>query len=122
MTLSPSTYDKFANDPNAYQKLVSQMASTISEAVISGDAGSRLQFLTESNDAQNRPMKESNRNLIRKQNEWFDEPPSWDFSRGAVGTPSRFNISSAEPLHFLGLTPTSESGDLLQGCKRSVSL
>jgi hypothetical protein len=120
VTLSVGTYDSFANDPDAYQKLVSQMVSTISEAVISGDTESRLQFLSES-DTQNQAMRETNRSLIKKQNEWFDAPLSVDYS-GAVSTPSRFSISSAEPLHFLGLTPTSKSGDLLQGCKSSASL
>lgn len=34
-----------------------------------------------------------------------------------VGTPSAFSISSVDPLHFLGVTPTYQSGELLHACQ-----
>lgn len=38
--------------------------------------------------------------------------------RGSVSAPSSFSISSVDPLHFLGITPTYQSGELLHACKQ----
>lgn len=38
-------------------------------------------------------------------------------SLSVVGPPSRFSISSVDPLHFIGITPTHQAGELLHGCK-----
>ncbi len=40
--------------------------------------------------------------------------------RKVVGTPSRFSITAVDPLHFLGITPTVESAELLNACKLTV--
>jgi hypothetical protein len=35
----------------------------------------------------------------------------------AIPPPSNFSISIVDPLHYLGVTPTVQSAELLQGCK-----
>ena len=35
----------------------------------------------------------------------------------AIPPPSNFSISVVDPLHYLGVTPTVQSAELLQGCK-----
>jgi hypothetical protein len=39
------------------------------------------------------------------------------FTSTRVGRPSNFSITSVDPLHFLGITPTYQSGELLNACK-----
>lgn len=34
-----------------------------------------------------------------------------------IPTPSRFSITSVDPLHFLGITPVVRSGELLHACE-----
>lgn len=112
-TISVPEIDKF-NAPS-YQNLLNTMVSRISAAVMSGDYESNSAFL-ESQEERKRSFNSkpasNNKTLInihRDQRNVQYSPP--------VGTPSSFSISSVDPLHFLGITPTYESGELLHACK-----
>ena len=112
-TISISEIDKFKAP--SYQNLLNTMVSRISEAVMSGDYESNSAF-PQSQEQRKRSFNSKpaskNKTFIKVHRDKLTvqySPP--------VGTPSSFSISSVDPLHFLGITPTFESGELLHACK-----
>ena len=106
--LSPDSFDDWG--PSEYQELLTTMVGNIADDV---------------QDAALGPSKSKSRSPGSSQS---DSPrgalvpyqrPGFLRSPDDVATPSKFSITSVEPLHFLGITPTYESGELLQACEFS---
>lgn len=99
--LTPDSYDRFG--PLAYQSIVGLMISNMEEK----ESTAKEQVFHY--NFEDHPLPEGLIPIpkIRRGGQSFS----------VVGSPSRFSISSVDPLHFIGITPTQQSGQLLHGCK-----
>jgi hypothetical protein len=114
--VSFETLDQFSSEK--YQQLVTNMVSDLSSAVLRESFVAEAPFLKMSKGGENRSPR-----LPQRNSEDFDasnENPYFknnSLQRGGIPTPSHFSISAVEPLHYLGITPTVQSAELLQACK-----
>lgn len=108
-SLSPDSLDEFG--PSEYQDLLTTMVANITGDVLSGSVypGSGDDPDESNGDLQ---MSSMGNALVSQQQP--GQPPHLS---SATAAPSRFSISVVDPLHFLGITPTYHSGELLQACK-----
>jgi hypothetical protein len=102
-SLSIESLDQF--DTGDYQQLQSTMVSQISSAVLRGSGVSEVPFLGK---------LRGKITLPRLTQGVFSKD---DLQSSSVPPPSHFSISSVDPLHYLGITPTVQSAELLQACK-----
>ncbi len=116
-SLAIETLDKF--NAEDYQQLLTTMVSQISSAVLSGSAVSEVPFLEKSRGRKNRSSQlfqptlsgdEESGQVVRPFNQRLQQ-------RHALSPPGNFSISSVDPLHYLGITATARSAELLQACK-----
>lgn len=112
--MSP-TFLSFDEDPDQYQRLLSSMVTSLSRKV-----DSRRKHLDCSETKQpytglSKLLKHEN--LIDKPSVAVVNQYNLLSSQLVAERPSQFGISLVDPLHFLGVKPTVESGYLLQACK-----
>ena len=109
INLPIDSLDSLAQDPGNYQHLLNSMVARISEDVISGRANP-----TYRNEALALQFDE---NVINEDAIVSTKCPHSTKNAEKIAAPSRFCISLVDPLHFLGIVPTNQSGELLQACK-----
>jgi len=107
--------------PKAYQDLLTSMVSQISSSVLAGSGNSSAAFLGSSNKTRNEPppIFYDRLSLYRRSASGTPDQPSP--YHDVIPSPHDMKISSVDPLHFLGITPTIQSSELLQACKSSMS-
>jgi hypothetical protein len=111
-SVSMETLEQFSSED--YQQLLTTMVSQIPSAVLNGPELSDSRFLEDSRGGENKSPQLIQGEFIK------DEKPGQivQFKHtSAIPRPSNFSISSVDPLHFLGITPTVQSAELLQACK-----
>ena len=115
-SISIETLEQFSSED--YQQLLTAMVSRISSAVLSESVVSAVPFLEDSRGGKNRASQlvqggfsrdAETLPILRCEDNFYQ--------RCSVPRPSNFSISSVDPLHFLGITPTVQSAELLQACK-----
>jgi hypothetical protein len=118
--VSFDTLEQFSSEN--YQQLVTTMISHLSTAVLgeSFAAEALLPKMSKRGESRLPSFLQSNSRGYRqpKENPHFR---SNSLQCRAVPPPSHFSISAVEPLHFLGITPTVQSAELLQVCKLKTS-
>jgi hypothetical protein len=100
------------------------MVSCISTTVLSGDTDTGVSFLEHSRKYLNQILAVPNYDTYNNEDDVIPttEMQSYAPTFGVVGTPSKFSIGIVDPLHFLGVTPTIQNGELLQACKYHIRL
>jgi hypothetical protein len=94
------------------------MVADLSSAVLRDSFVAEAPFLKLSKGGENRPTP-----VLRGHPREHGESGQDDYlkrdavHRHALLSPSNFSISSVDPLHYLGITPTVQSAQLLQACK-----
>jgi hypothetical protein len=111
-SVSIETLDQFS--PEDYQKLLTTMVSQISSAVLNESELSGGRFLEDSRGGENKSPQ-----LLQGQFSKDEKSSQVVQFKDAttIPRPSNFSITSVDPLHFLGITPTVQSAELLQACK-----
>ena len=94
--LSKDSFDDWG--PSEYQGLLTSMVENIEDDFKDAKVSSSLSHQSQSSS----------------------QPGTLAHSGGRVPSPSSFSITSVDPLHFLGIHPTYESGELLQACESST--
>jgi hypothetical protein len=119
VTVSVETLDTF--DPGTYQRLLNNMVSRISKDVRSGRIDTNISLFGEPKE-RHPPATDLIRTqtLLQSPSEIISSSHRSMMSLEDIESPSTFSISVADPLHFLGVTPTNQSGELLQACKHSI--
>jgi len=102
--ISPDLLDDWG--PSEYQEIVGAMVSNLGETLDAEgerDDGLGSSKLSESavGDYGDRDLQLMHVSRMRR----------------AQSPPSRFSITSVDPLHYLGVVPTSQNGELLHACK-----
>jgi hypothetical protein len=98
-------------NPSTFQHLVSTMASRMC-GELPDDAGLVVQFREQRQPSPT--ILNCQRGIASTAARTVQAPGSSDGGLGVIPTPSRFTI---DPLHFLGITPTAQSSELLRTCK-----
>ena len=98
-------------NPSTFQHLLSTMASRMC-GELPDDAGLVVQFREQRQQPSS--MLNYQRGIASTAARTVQAPGSSDGDLGVIPTPGRFTI---DPLHFLGITPTAQSSELLQACK-----
>lgn len=95
------------------------MVSQISSAVLSGAANPEVAFLESRLEARKQdPLVSQDRVVVKQEARTYVPERQWEIRKQHyLPTPDNFGISSVDPLHFLGITPTVQSSELLQACK-----
>lgn len=103
-TLSMASLDRF--DSKSYQQLLSSMVSQISAST------------NDSSDAEHARLKKQGECQSALVHGKKDVKPTLPLLAPASQqpSPSRLLMSSVDPLHFLGVTPTVNSAELLHAC------
>lgn len=119
INLSVGSLESLAENPNGYQNLLSSMVSQISAEVISSPIDSARSIVGEASALHYTRIKMpqntsslSDKTLIapRTQMRALMANPE-------IPPPSNFSMSLVDPLHYLGITPTDQSGNLFQACE-----
>ncbi len=114
--VSFETLEKFSSEN--YQQLVTTMVSELSSAVLRESFVPGTPFLKLSSGGANRSPRglqgDSRDRDQSNENGYFK---TYFLQNGTLPPPSHFSISAIEPLHYLGITPTLQSAELLQACK-----
>ncbi|KAG4440173.1 hypothetical protein IFR05_004318 [Cadophora sp. M221] len=119
-SVSMETLEQF--DPNSYQNLLSTMVSRISSRVLAGSADSNAAFLGLSNETRTQLPSISYEQLSSYRNSaTFALESRRSPQHDLVPPPDNFSISSVDPLHFLGITPTVQSSELLQAFLKLIT-
>jgi hypothetical protein len=98
-------------NPSTFQQLLSTMASRIC-GELPDDAGLVVQFREQRQPPPT--ILNCQRGTASTAARTVQAPGSSYGDLGVVATPGRFTI---DPLHFLGITPTAQSSELLQACE-----
>jgi hypothetical protein len=115
-SISIDTLEKFGS--NEYQTLITTMVSELSASAAYDSFISEIPYLRQSKGGENKSPR-----IL--QSSWEENGQSNDktyfghdtLQHDAIPPPSNFSISIVDPLHYLGVTPTVQSAELLQGCK-----
>lgn len=99
------------------------MVSEFSSAALRDSFSSKIPILGQSKGGENK----SPRNLQSSCGENGQSNEKTYFGHvtlhhNSIPPPSTFSTSVVDPLHYLGITPTVQSAELLQGCKYRYSL
>jgi len=107
--------------PKAYQDLLTSMVSQISSSVLAGSGNSSAAFLGSSNKTRNEPppIFYDRLSLYRRSASGTPDQPSP--YHDVIPSPHDMKISSVDPLHFLGITPTIQSSELLQAFLKLIT-
>ena len=102
--ISPDLLDDWG--PSEYQEIVGAMVSNLGETL---DAEGERDDGLESSKRSGSDVSDYGVRDLQLVN----------VSRARRGSqsPSRFSITSVDPLHYLGIVPTSQNGELLHACK-----
>ncbi|PVH85216.1 hypothetical protein DL98DRAFT_651089 [Cadophora sp. DSE1049] len=120
LSVSVETLDQFG--PKAYQELLTSMVSQISSSVLVDPLNSNAAFLGSSSNKTKTELPSisyDRLSLYRRSASGTPDhlSPHHDF----VPSPHDINISSVDPLHFLGITPTVQSSELLQAFLKLIT-
>ena len=118
LSVSVETLHQFG--PIAYQDLLTSMVSQISSSVLAGSESSNAAFLGLSNRTRTEPPPISYDRLSLYRRSASGTPDQRSPYRDVIPSPHDMKISSVDPLHFLGVTPTVQSSELLQACESSM--
>lgn len=115
ISLSIHNLEEF--DSRSYQTLLSNMVSVMRAEAL--DGYERLD--EEPPGSQSRLLETTgfSKGLLNRKKSEMQVRMHLAKSRFAqnIPTPSRFSITSVDPLHFLGITPLVRSGELLHACE-----
>ncbi|KAK0108232.1 hypothetical protein ONS95_003052 [Cadophora gregata] len=119
LSVSVETLDQFG--PNTYQDLLSSMVSQISSSVLADPANSNAAVLGSSNKTRTELPAISYDRLSLYPRSPSGTPDQRSPHFDLVPSPHDMNISSVDPLHFLGITPTVQSSELLQAFLKLIT-
>lgn len=119
LSVSVETLDQFG--PKAYQELLTSMVSQISSSVLAGPLKSTAAFLGSSNKTRTELPSISYDRLSLYRRSASGTPDQRSPHHDFVPSPHDMNISSVDPLHFLGITPTVQSSELLQAFLKLIT-
>lgn len=115
-SISIDTLEKFGS--NEYQTLITKMVSEFSSAAPRDSFLSEIPFLRQSKGGENKSPRilqsTCGENGESNEKSYLGHDT---LQHAAIPPPSNFSISVVDPLHYLGITPTVQSAELLQGCK-----